>query len=254
MSSRFNYTMRRGCYGYIPHRVDKANMVFKPSKKTNQTPLFTIVQGLYNGANDMFGIGNTFTHNYTIKYSSNFESLFNVYNVKKMRNYAFQFTNKQLAISLFSVLGQTQEALAIPSGIMLNSHDNRNSLINLNGIDVICLAVMKTSDIANSVEINDRNINFNLRKVKVLMSQQKFKNVDYMPQHYNKGIRAALVREYNILAREKGLTLEVVDDEVLKQYYNTQYHLNIKSLSEATQVVEQIKDVAFEKIFDHLTV
>jgi hypothetical protein len=244
------YSIRRSVGKWTtPVRYDRQKVVFKTNKSREYTPLFVILQGLYDGRNDLFAQNGSYYAETTIKYAATFNYLFNTYAVSTR----WSGTNKVLAISLFSVLGQDKSVPNIPEGIIPSiSYKSQRPIINLNNVDIITLAVMKTSDIP-SVKIVNKCITFDLRKIKVLISQSKFKAVSYMEEFYNKGIRAALVREYNIL-KERGLTLEVVDDDVFKQYYDEPYFLKCNSIVEGDEIIQEIRDKTFERIFDYLEI
>lgn len=246
-----SFGIQRACAKWsVSSQLNQANINFKASN--GYTPLYTILQGLHGGRNDIFGSGHSFYLEYTIKYSATFNYLYNAYAVSREWN----STRLRIAISLFNVIGQNFINEPCASGVMIDGEEERKHyLINTNDIDIICLAVMKTSDL-KLIKTTPTEIIIDLSKVKVLMSESKFKDVDYMPIYYNKGIRAALVREYNRLKKDYGLVTEVVSDDVFEQYYETPYTLKVNSvhpIAEATKIVNEIKDRMFENINDYLT-
>lgn len=250
----YRISVRSGRYSNdYSRRIGKLSTSFKSSG--GYTPLLEIFQDYNGGFNDLIGLKRAFPGRNTIDAITDFGKLFNSY-------IFYREPYRKMAITLFSILGQTIDVdeHEIPlqirrSGIDINFCQN---FLNLNTVDVISLAVIRSEDISEGVRVVEPEDEFHIDidKIKVLVSKRKFKSPSYMEEKYSRSLRTALVRKYNILKREIGLTIEVVDDSKLREFYDeSPYFINgLDSILEANRIVSEIKDKAFDEVFNYLKV
>lgn len=220
---------------------------FKMNKKSGYIPLLSVLPVMEINTTNFFSFENFGYYRGNYKDTARFNNIYSSTPIRRRRNV-------KVSNVMFSVFGQKRVSESFVSKPNIFDYSTRPEGVNLfnpNPTDIITLALIKISDF-NSIQKSSMYITIDLSKVLILMSKTKFKSPKYMAENYNRSLRSYFVKNYNDLRRDYGLQVEIVDDNVIKEYYVDNLSASTSSLFELPKIDEEIKDDVFSNIKEHL--
>lgn len=243
----------------IPKLTDskgQCTITFNSNPLIGYIPLLKVIN-IISGSNDYFSANNLPGISYSIIDQINFQSGLSVISVRKrMRRYdSINNPRCTVSISMLSILGiQGVIKTLYSKGLQRLSYssEKQNTLIT-NPVDVFVLGMIKITDL-DSINTNEDCIKIDPSKIILCVSQEKWKNRDFLKNNYNGTLSNYMRSSVKKFKDEFGVKVEVVPDEILKTYYRNPHSIESSSLSEIMEIDKQIKDKVFSNINDNLLV
>ena len=252
--------LNKGLFGNLDaRRRGQTNITFKSNPVVGKVPLLKLFS-VVTGGTDFFKVKELTSMTTSVANRINFGDSYRRYSFRKnMRNH-MPMGNPQstLVLSMLSVLGmqgKTEETLS--QGIMsqrgIYSKPTRQNVLVTNPIDVFVLAMIEPKDISKINFSGEGNfIEFDSKLITLYVSEDKFKNPDYLDKHYNKTVAKHLRSEVTNFARTYNIKIEVVPDTILKLYYTNPYSVQTNSVFEIMEIDEHVKEKVFKTVSENL--
>lgn len=168
---------------------------------------------------------------------------------KNPREYNNRMTSTVI-ISGFTLLGfdgSSHPLYSLPlCGNSELREDNVNYMYN-KPIDIFTLSLVPINSV-NSIVIDNNVIRLDSDNIKVLISRKKFKSPAYMTDNYNGTVRNHLRKNLFLEMDRYNIEREIVDDDVIKQYYDYAFHINTRSIVDMMELDKEVKSSAFINI------
>ncbi|MHA1199827.1 MAG: hypothetical protein ACTSQF_10915 [Candidatus Heimdallarchaeaceae archaeon] len=243
----------------IPKLVNpkgQCTITFNSNSVVGYVPLLKVFNTL-SGSNDYFMANIGYGTSESIIDRIEFQSAHKVISVRRfMRRYGHHNNPRcTVSMSMLSILGIRGDIKTLYSkGLRRAEYGSipRTTLIT-NSIDVFVLAMIKPIDIG-TIETNEDYIKFDASKIVLYVSEEKWKNRNYLKDNYNGTLNNYLRSSVKKFKDEFGVKVEVVSDEILKTYYRNPHSIESSSLSEIMEIDKQIKNKVFSSISDKLLV
>ena len=229
---------------------------FKYNRETGYVPILKLMTSAAGGSNNYFLSESPANHRRSTKYSveESMETLHTIFRFnhssRRMMDIPLEARQpKTLSIFFYTILGVTENYYNAVRELRANSRYMKATpkSIMTNSIDIFALSVIKTEDIS-SIKVSNHYIDYDPTKIKILLSQEKFKTPAYMNNNYNRTVRSHLVRVINQLDIET----EVVSDAELKTYYKNPFSFESTSITDIMQVDREIKESVMSGITENL--
>ena len=243
----------------IPIMTDprgQCTIAFNSVPLVGYVPLLKVFNTL-SGSNDYFTAHDNHGSWESIVGQIEFQSGRKVISVRRrMRRYS-HMNNPicTVSMSMLSILGiQGDIETLFSKGLRRNGYGavKRTALIT-NPIDVFVLAMIKPSDIG-TITTDRLYINIDPSKVVLYVSEQKWKNRDFLKDNYNGTLSNYMRSSVKKFKDEFGVKIEVVPDEILSLYYRNPHSIESSSLSEIMEIDKQVKDKVLSSVSDKILV
>jgi len=162
-----------------------------------------------------------------------------------------------MVISLMSVLtthGRKEETFNFGtrrfSRVNREKGPNPFKAITMNPVDVIILAMIKTSDIGK-IKYTRYDIEIDPTLITLFVSEEKYQNREFLKENYNGSVATYLRKEVGLL-KQLGVKVEVVPDNILGQYYSNPYSIETNSIFEIMEIDTKVKEKVFSNIKEKL--
>jgi len=252
--------LNKGLFGDLEQRRrGQSSIIFKSNPVVGRVPLLKLFN-VITGSNDYFKVKNTRSLATTVAYSLNLETSYKRVSFRKnMRTYMHHGNPEStLILSMLSVIGiQGMFKETVSQGIVLHRGvysrpAPQNVLLN-NSVDVFVLAMIDPKDISK-INLNGEGnfIEFDSSLITLYLSEDKYKNPDFLDNNYNKTVARHLRNEVKAFTIKYGIKTEVVPDTILKLYYNNPHSTETNSIFEIMKIDEQIKNKVFETVSENL--
>lgn len=216
-------------------------------------PLLKLID-IYSGSNDYFKIQHGSRHFNSVVRLINFESANQVFSFyQNMRSGIGQFNT--MSISMLSILGMQGrvEELISQGKKRVSFKTRKQKIIVTNPVDVFIFAMVKPSDIGK-IKVNRNHFEFDSSMITLFVSEEKYANKKFLDNNYNKTVAKYLRQNINTFIKHHDIKVEIVSDNILKQYYTNPFSIENNSVFELMEIDKQIKEKVFSNINDKLLV
>jgi len=219
---------------------------FKSSKETGYTPLMKMFKHRVNNVDYLHALSR-YSMVAGMSQYADMTKMFSVVDVKP-NMYSYGGTNSRIVMSFLSVFGVRGEngQVLMSRGAFRHQPMGQKVLYGLS-VDVLVLAVVKTNRYVH-IKRTPKGMSINPSHVEILVSAEKFKSPDYMTDHYNRTLRGYIVKSYNVLKREYGITIRKVDDAELAFYYTNLCAAPSNSITDIMELDEVVKNRVFSTV------
>lgn len=227
------------------------NIKFKANSETGYVPLLKLFSLMTHGSEDFFSAKRDLSISRTMSSVIGFDYLYKILKFRRvMRSRRIENNDPStIVISMLSVLGISGEQERLFSRMVYRSDRSEQSVFVSSSIDVFALAVIETKNIGK-INVQDRFIEMPRNIVKILVSEKKLMDVNFMSNFYNKTVRKHLIDRM----KELEIPIETVSDEELAKYYTRPYSIKTNSLSEIMQHDRTIKEKVLTNIKESLVI
>jgi len=252
--------LNKGLFGNLDARRNgQTNITFKSNPVVGKVPLLKLFS-VVTGGNDFFKVKEPMLMTSSVANRLNLGDSYRRFTFRKnMRSHMYMGNPEStLVLSMLSVLGMRGKGEeTISQGMMsqrgIYSNPTRQSILVINPIDVFVLAMIDPKDISKiNFEGEGNFIEFDSELITLYVSEDKYKNPEYLDEHYNKTVAKHLRTEVTSFARKYNIKVEVVPDTILKLYYNNPYSVATNSVFEIMEIDEHVKEKVFKTVSENL--